>query len=80
MPPRSVPMAGWSPSAELSDAICRCTTPSQAARSRSIYSAHAAPISAIAFSGDGAKLATADAEGTIKIWADARQSPRRALR
>ncbi len=28
------------------------------------------PSSAIAFSGDGAKLATADAEGTIKIWAD----------
>ena len=25
----------------------------------------------MAFSGDGTKLATADAEGTIKIWADA---------
>ena len=36
-------------------------------------SAHASPISAIAFSGDGAKLATADAEGTIKIWADAQK-------
>ena len=36
-------------------------------------SAHASPISAMAFSGDGAKLATADAEGTIKIWADARK-------
>ncbi len=35
--------------------------------------AHASAISAIAFSGDGAKLATADAEGTIKIWADARK-------
>ena len=34
-------------------------------------SAHAAFISAMAFSGDGAKLATADAQGTIKIWADA---------
>jgi WD40 repeat protein/serine/threonine protein kinase/tetratricopeptide (TPR) repeat protein len=34
-------------------------------------SAHPAVISAMAFSGDGAKLATADAEGTIKIWADA---------
>ncbi len=33
--------------------------------------AHASPISAIAFAGDGTKLATADAEGTIKIWADA---------
>ena len=33
-------------------------------------SAHASPIVAIAFSGDGARLATADAEGTIKIWAD----------
>jgi WD40 repeat protein/tetratricopeptide (TPR) repeat protein len=33
-------------------------------------SAHASPISALAFSGDGATLATADAEGTIKIWAD----------
>src|SRR5579884_12549 len=33
-------------------------------------SAHASPIAAMAFSGDGAKLATADAEGTIKIWAD----------
>jgi WD40 repeat protein len=34
-------------------------------------SAHASPISAMAFSSDGAKLATADAEGTIKIWQDA---------
>ncbi|MGO9915647.1 MAG: protein kinase domain-containing protein [Isosphaeraceae bacterium] len=33
-------------------------------------SAHASPIAAMAFSGDGAKLATADAEGTIKIWTD----------
>ena len=36
-------------------------------------SAHASPISAIAFSSDGAKLATADAEGTIKIWQDAQK-------
>jgi WD40 repeat protein/tetratricopeptide (TPR) repeat protein len=36
------------------------------------HSAHATSVSAIAFSGDGAKLATADAAGTIKIWADAR--------
>ncbi len=36
-------------------------------------SAHASPISAIAFSGDGTKLATADVEGTIKIWADAQK-------
>jgi WD40 repeat protein len=36
-------------------------------------SAHASPITAMAFSGDGAKLATADAEGTIKIWADAQK-------
>ena len=28
------------------------------------------PSAAMAFSGDGTKLATADAEGTIKIWAD----------
>lgn len=35
--------------------------------------AHAAPTRAMAFSGDGTKLATADAEGTIKIWADAEQ-------
>ena len=44
-----------------------------AATGRSIArhpSAHASPIAAIAFSGDGARLATADAEGTIKIWAD----------
>jgi WD40 repeat protein/tetratricopeptide (TPR) repeat protein len=33
-------------------------------------SAHASRIVAIAFSGDGARLATADVEGTIKIWAD----------
>ena len=33
-------------------------------------SAHASPISALAFAADGVKLATADAEGTIKIWAD----------
>jgi WD40 repeat protein len=32
--------------------------------------AHASPISAIAFSGDGAKLVTADTQGTIKVWAD----------
>lgn len=32
--------------------------------------AHASPLRALAFSGDGARLATADAEGTIKIWAD----------
>jgi WD40 repeat protein/tetratricopeptide (TPR) repeat protein len=36
-------------------------------------SAHASAIAAMAFSGDGAKLATADAEGTIKIWADAQK-------
>ena len=36
-------------------------------------SAHASPISAIAFSADGTKLATADVEGTIKIWADAQK-------
>jgi hypothetical protein len=35
------------------------------------HSAHASPVSALAFSGDGAKLATADAEGTINIWTDA---------
>ncbi len=34
------------------------------------WSAHASPISALAFSRDGARLATADGEGTIKIWAD----------
>jgi WD40 repeat protein/tetratricopeptide (TPR) repeat protein len=33
-------------------------------------SAHASPIAAIAFSGDGGRLATADSEGTIKVWAD----------
>jgi len=32
--------------------------------------AHASAVAAIAFSGDGAKLATADAEGTIKVWQD----------
>src|SRR5262249_8562903 len=31
-------------------------------------SAHASPPSTMAFSGDGAKLATADFDGTIKIW------------
>ncbi len=36
-------------------------------------SAHASPISAMAFSGDGFKLVTADVEGTIKIWEDARK-------
>jgi WD40 repeat protein/tetratricopeptide (TPR) repeat protein len=33
-------------------------------------SAHSAVIRTIAFSSDGAKLATADAQGTIEIWAD----------
>ncbi len=32
--------------------------------------AHASPIAAMAFAGDGSRLATADGEGTIKIWAD----------
>jgi hypothetical protein len=41
-------------------------------------SAHASPISAIAFSGDGTKLATADVEGTIKLWADADKFPEKA--
>jgi WD40 repeat protein/tetratricopeptide (TPR) repeat protein/energy-coupling factor transporter ATP-binding protein EcfA2 len=36
-------------------------------------SAHASPISAMTFSGDGFKLVTADVEGTIKIWEDARK-------
>jgi WD40 repeat protein len=36
-------------------------------------SAHASPVTAMAFSGDGAKLATADTEGTIKIWVDAQK-------
>jgi WD40 repeat protein/serine/threonine protein kinase len=36
-------------------------------------SAHASPIAALAFSGDGARLATADTEGTIKLWGDARK-------
>lgn len=36
-------------------------------------SAHASPVTAIAFSRDGLKLATADNEGTIKIWEDARK-------
>ena len=33
-------------------------------------SAHASPITALAFSSDGAKLASADSEGTIKIWSE----------
>src|SRR5262249_60714131 len=33
-------------------------------------SAHASPPSTMAFSGDGARLATADSDGTIKIWAN----------
>ena len=36
-------------------------------------SAHASPVSAMTFSGDGFKLVTADVEGTIKIWEDARK-------
>src|SRR5262249_17290020 len=36
-------------------------------------SAHASDVSALTFSGDGAKLVTADVEGTIKIWEDARK-------
>ena len=42
------------------------------------FSAHAAAILAIAFSGDDANLATADAEGTIKVWAYA-QKPNEKL-
>lgn len=33
-------------------------------------SAHACPIAAIAFSADGAKLATGDEKGTIQVWDD----------
>jgi WD40 repeat protein len=40
---------------------------------KGIQSAHASTITAIAYSGDGLRLATADAEGTIKIWADAQK-------
>ena len=58
--------------------VCDTATGRPIARHRS---AHASPVSAIAFSGDGAKLATADVEGTIKIWEDARKltskTPRR---
>ena len=36
-------------------------------------SAHASSVSALAFAGDGNKLASADTRGTIKIWADARK-------
>jgi WD40 repeat protein len=36
-------------------------------------SAHASSVMALAFAGDGAKLATADAEGTVKIWANAQK-------
>jgi WD40 repeat protein/tetratricopeptide (TPR) repeat protein len=36
-------------------------------------SAHASAISAMTFSGDGFKLVTADVEGMIKIWEDARK-------
>jgi WD40 repeat protein/tetratricopeptide (TPR) repeat protein len=35
--------------------------------------AHASDVSALSFSGDGAKLVTADVEGTIKIWDDVRK-------
>jgi WD40 repeat protein len=35
--------------------------------------AHASPVSALAFSGDGYKLVTADEKGTIKIWEDPRK-------
>src|SRR5262249_10289859 len=42
-------------------------------------SAHASSVSAIAFSGDGRKLATADGEGTIKIWADAQKLTSRSV-
>jgi len=36
-------------------------------------SAHASPVSALTFSGDGFKLVTGDVAGTIKIWEDARK-------
>ena len=36
-------------------------------------SAHASPVSAMAFAGDGFKLVTADVDGTIKVWEDARK-------
>ncbi len=37
---------------------------------RELLSAHASPIAAMAFAEGGAWLATADVEGTIKIWAN----------
>jgi WD40 repeat protein/tetratricopeptide (TPR) repeat protein len=36
-------------------------------------SAHASPLAAMAFANDGSRLATADDEGIVKIWADARK-------
>ncbi len=36
-------------------------------------SAHASSVSALAFAGDGVKLGTADSQGTVKVWADARK-------
>ncbi len=47
--------------------------------------AHASPISGIAYSGDGLKLATGDTVGTIKVWADpeklsANSTPLRTLK
>jgi WD40 repeat protein len=36
-------------------------------------SAHASDVSALTISGDGARLVTADVEGTMKIWEDARK-------
>ena len=36
-------------------------------------SAHASPVSAMSFSAEGFKLVTADVEGTIKVWEDARK-------
>ena len=35
--------------------------------------AHAAPMATLAFSPDGSQLATADVQGTIKLWGDARK-------
>ena len=44
-----------------------------------VSSAHASPISAIAFSGERAKLVTADSEGTIKVWGDVQKMTRKAV-
>ena len=59
--------------AKLSGSVSLYDTDLRPPDRAAMRSAHASPVSAMAFAGDGFKLVTADVDGTIKVWEDARK-------